>query len=148
MHRSYKEILDRIEEPPKWWDENAVPRYVDFAPEQMGVYDDCVVFALISCQHCAQEFKVAMSDNHMERFKYWKLWLEKDGKGAQSKPNPRSIAIGFHYGDPPNHDCVGDTENCNDIEILEVWAKNNNYKWERHKDIEKEANQANDGVFI
>lgn len=30
----------------------------------------------------------------------------------------------FHYGDPPAHDCVGDTMNSEPVRILEFWQVN------------------------
>jgi hypothetical protein len=51
----------------------------------------------------------------------------------------------LHYGDPPNHGCVGDTMNCEDISIKEFWEKPRNSKreWTRRRKYEIK-NQAED----
>jgi hypothetical protein len=36
MHRYYKDILDRIVEPPTWFDDYGVPRFGDVSPRQLG----------------------------------------------------------------------------------------------------------------
>jgi hypothetical protein len=33
MLQHYEDILSRIAEPPRWFDEQGVPRYCEFAPE-------------------------------------------------------------------------------------------------------------------
>ena len=36
MHQHYKDILDRIAEPPVWFDEHGVPRFGDFSPRNLS----------------------------------------------------------------------------------------------------------------
>ena len=41
MFTEYSDILDKIPEPPQWWDEHRVPRYVEFAPHLVAdIYAD------------------------------------------------------------------------------------------------------------
>ena len=41
MFTEYNDILKKIAEPPLWWDENRVPRYVEFAPQYIAdIYSD------------------------------------------------------------------------------------------------------------
>jgi len=42
----------------------------------------------------------------------------------------------LHYGDPPRHGCVGDTMNCDDLEVLEVWHRPAFGDFERHPELE------------
>lgn len=46
----------------------------------------------------------------------------------------------LHYGDPPSHGCVGDTENCYDLRVVEFWEKSYDrpvdIKWARHPEFE------------
>lgn len=42
-----------------------------------------------------------------------------------------------HYGDPPIHHCVGDTENCDDLQIVEFWEKVD-FEWVRLPEYEIE----------
>jgi hypothetical protein len=38
----------------------------------------------------------------------------------------------FHFGDPPRHDCVGDTMNSDLVQILEFWSRDNpEHRWGR-----------------
>jgi hypothetical protein len=63
MHTTYADILDRINEPPKWFDEHAVPRYCDFAPREVAyIYAQEAVLVLIHCQNCKAGFRVAFSE--------------------------------------------------------------------------------------
>jgi hypothetical protein len=32
MHNHYDDILDRIDEPPTWFDDYGVPRFCEFSP--------------------------------------------------------------------------------------------------------------------
>ena len=36
MHQHYKDILDRIDEAPTWFDDYGVPRFGDFSPSRLG----------------------------------------------------------------------------------------------------------------
>lgn len=122
MHRHYKDILDKIEEAPQWFDENGVPRYCAFAPQQIAdIYADEVALLLIACQNCGQRFEVVVSsgamDNMMKRTRV-SYWIE-DGT--------------IHYGDPPNIQCcpAGPTMNCEDIRVLQFWRRGRLSEWER-----------------
>lgn len=109
MHASYEDILSRISEPPRWFDENAVPRYCRFEPKRAAnIYAKEVVFLLICCQACRKEFRVAISSGEL-------------------KPVlARQIGIGkLRYGDPPNVSCcaAGNTMNSVSLRVLEYWFK-------------------------
>jgi hypothetical protein len=110
MHTSYSDIKSRIAEEPQWYDSNGVPRYDEF---EVGacpdIYTDQVVLMRIACQACKREFKVEMHGD-------W--WRPLD--------HPRNL----HYGDPPAHDCVGDSMNCVDLEVLQAWRMAD-LRWER-----------------
>jgi hypothetical protein len=61
MHQHYEDILSRIAEPPRWFDEDGVPRYCEFAPDRIAnIYaDECALLA-IECQSCARPFLVTL----------------------------------------------------------------------------------------
>ena len=116
MLASYEDIRKRIPEEPTWYDQNGVPRYGDFTPkDHHNIYSNHVALLLIHCQDCGEKFKVAMGDG---------IWNSRD-----------FIPKNLHYGDPPRHNCVGDTMNCDDIAVLEVWAKED-MEWVRHPEME------------
>lgn len=102
MKAYYQDILLRISEEPKWYDQNGVPRFDEFHPKYCpNIYTRQVFLLNIACQACSKEFRVEMHSNWWEPIEY-----------------PREL----HYGDPPIHSCVGDSMNCEDLEILEAWS--------------------------
>jgi hypothetical protein len=116
MHHHYDDITGRIKEPPLWYDENGVPRYCEFGPDEgASIYARQIALLEIACQACGERFMVAMSwtpslcatDQHD-----WSLAdLIQDGS--------------IHYGDPPNADCcgIGASMNCEDLRVVEFWVR-------------------------
>lgn len=122
MKSNYEDIFSRIAEEPKWYDQNGCPRYDDFRPELCpDIYSHQVVLLKIACQECRRIFFVEMHKG---------CW--------ESLGNPKKL----HYGDPPNHNCVGDTMNCFDLEVVEAWYKDDNLQWKRKEDLEGEISES------
>ncbi len=118
MHESYEDITSRIAEEPTWYDSNGTPRYGKFTPDRCpNIYSHCVALLQIACQSCGEKFDVEMHTD---------IWSDRE-----------SIPKKWHYGDPPRHVCGGggDTMNCEDLVVLEVWNKSGAFnKWRRlHK---------------
>ena len=113
MNQAYADITERISEPPRWWDECAVPRYCAFTPRAVAnIYAVEVALVEIACQNCGTRFLVAWSRGD----------FVIDGAVQETKPfDPQT----FHYGDPPNAGCcaAGPTMNCNDLRVLECWRR-------------------------
>jgi hypothetical protein len=119
MHSNYEDITSRIKEEPTWYDCNGAPRYGKFSLEACpNIYAHQVVLLEIACQSCGAKFLVEMNG---------------DGLNPMSG-NPKKL----HYGDPPAHGCVGDTMNCEDIAVIEVWHRSWERKvpWKRLKKLE------------
>lgn len=143
MHHHYRDIMERIAEEPKWFDEEAVPRYCDFSPTEVAnIYCDEVALVLISCQACDTPFKVAFSSDknmwvihRMDRAEYIDLKTKEEQeawfKALPAFPLSANIES-LHYGDPPNIGCcpAGPTMNCMDIKVLEYWRCDYNKGWE------------------
>jgi hypothetical protein len=102
MFRHYEDILSRIAEPPRWFDEQGVPRYCEFAPDRIAnIYAHECALLDIECQNCGRVFVVALDErtaNHnvIRRPGYDPPW--------------RTLAdiIRSHeieYRDPPNVEC-------------------------------------------
>lgn len=127
MNANYEDILSRIPEPPKWFNEHAVPRFCDFSPEETAnIYATRVALVQIACQRCGREFKVCMSESGWEIFK-GKMSLKDE------------ILVGsLHYGDPPNVRCceVGPTMNCIDLRVIEYWHRGKDFEWVRDAALE------------
>ena len=116
MKTIYSDIRERIAEEPSWYDENGAPRYGKFTPRQCpDIYANVVVLMKVACQFCEEQFQVQMSS----------------GWSTFHKLPPRR----WCYGDPPIHDCVGDTMSCDGVVVLEVW-KRDKFEWEQHSELE------------
>lgn len=118
MKARFEDILNRISDPPTWWDQNGTPRYGPFHPDLCpNIYAHKVALLKIACQECGREFLVEMHDG---------IW------GGEFHPKK------LHYGDPPIHaECMaGNTMNCEDLEVLEVWEKSSMREWQRRPELE------------
>lgn len=124
MRQDYSDILTRILEPPSWYDENGTPRYGLFSPDLCpNIYADQVILLKICCQSCHKEFLVEMNQKELDIFSIL--------RGIEYKPwDLKSLP---HYGDPPIHGCVGDTMNCEDIEIIKLYQRTELLRWEEIK---------------
>lgn len=125
MLPAYNDIKSRIKEPPIWWDANGVPRYDTFTPElSCDIYAHEVALVKIACQDCHEHFMVEFN------------WNESHGLFTGRPHPPMSANPGMlHYGDPPAHGCVGDTMNCEDLEVVEFWQRAD-FDWARCPNLE------------
>ena len=130
MLRSYGDIRSRITDPIRWWDDNGVPRYCDFSPEECGVSDVVVALVEVGCQACMERFRVAVTfDRESLRQVGWRYALPTAGNIGS-----------FRYGDPPIHShgidgCVGNTMSSESIRVLEFWQRVQQ-NWMRHPEYE------------
>jgi hypothetical protein len=117
MLPSYGDIIRAAEgKKPLWYMDTGVPRFEPFKPSMVGIYHRYVVYYTIACQACHVEFNVTES------------WDER------SRPCFSKELKNLHFGDPPYHGCVGDTMNCDDIEILEFWRfHSKDFEWHLDK---------------
>jgi hypothetical protein len=129
MHHHYEDIRDRISDPPVWYDENAVPRYCNFAPSEVAdIYAAEVALVEIACQNCEKPFLVAFS-----RSISWRIMIISGIRGMTVRDIADLIRDkSLHYGDPPNFGCcaAGPAMNCNDIRVVEYWRRKH-MDWER-----------------
>jgi hypothetical protein len=130
MNAYYGDILERIAEKPKWWDENAVPRFCDFSPDQVAnIYADEVALVEIRCQCCETPFLVAFSYRDIEAHEMF---------GGRRSLAERIKDRSLHYGDPPRTGCClgGDTMNSEPHRVLQYWKKAGFREWEHAIDLE------------
>jgi len=110
MYAHYEDILSRIDAPPVWFDERAVPRYCEFGPDKVAnIYASEVALVEILCQGCAHVFHVAFS--------------ELNARGVRIAEAIRNNAL--HFGDPPNVRCcsAGATMNSEPQRVLQCWRR-------------------------
>jgi len=110
MRHDYADIRSLTREPPRWFDEYGVPRYVDFGPGKLAnIYAKEGVLAEIQCQSCERIFLVSFS-------------------AATYRGDALSAAIvanTLDYGDPPNVGCcpAGPCMCSVARRVLQYWAK-------------------------
>jgi hypothetical protein len=125
MNHHYKDIRDKLGEP-LWWDEYAVPRYCEFAPDETGdIYAREAVLLEIACQDCGTRFKVCMTTPpYTQRPSLADLVRDDE----------------VHYGDPPNAGCcaAGPTMNSVPLRVLEFWDRTVGLDWQRIPDLQRE----------
>lgn len=125
MNIDYSDILTRLGEP-LWYDENAVPRYVEFHPDHCGVYAEDVALMVIHCQNCRKPMTVACAKRR-----------RKDGYYPdKSQLDPWGQSGEFFYRDPPRHGCTGDTMLCTPVEIVQFWSQSKDGVWFRNLEYE------------
>ncbi len=122
MNHYYADIIEKLG-APKWWDEYAVPRYCDFAPNEAAyIYARQIALTQIECQGCRKSFAVAMSTGSMAGTQLSEL-----------------IAAGeLHYGDPPNANCcaAGPTMNSIPRRVVQFWMRDIR-EWKRAPEFER-----------
>jgi hypothetical protein len=131
MLHHYNDITSRIDSPPKWYDENGVPRYCDFAPDQTAdIYVDEAALVEIGCQNCGREFLVAFSRKRADLGR-----LMRNQPYVTLAADIRANRV--HYGDPPNAGCCpsGPTMNCDDRRVIEYWRRDG-FDWTRDPSLE------------
>ena len=141
MKASYTDILSRISEQPKWWDEQGTPRYCDFNPKALtNMYARACALLLIRCQFCHHEFTVAMEvdEKTKEDLNLWRAEQAKANAQTDDGPDtPPTCGFLIHYGDPPNIGCCpgGPMANCDDLNVLEFWVYEK-WDWQRLTPLE------------
>jgi len=135
MHHHYDDIRERISEEPKWFDENAVPRYCEFSPNQVScIYAREVVLAEVACQNCRKPFLVAFSVSTFDFV---------CGESLANAVGKRQL----HYGDPPNVSCCasGPAMTSDVLRIVEFWKLGSDLEWRRVPELEIVFDNEDDG---
>ena len=126
MHRCYRDILDRIADPPSWFDDYGVPRYSQFSPTQLSnIFANEAALAEVSCQSCGRRFRVALTGAFADR-------------GFSLGDEIRLHRVS--YGDPPNVECCGPGLAMGSVmhEVLQYWFRNDEIdrEWRRDPTLE------------
>jgi len=122
MLPNYEDIISRIAEPPRWFDEQGVPRYCDFAPRRIANIHarECALLA-IECQNCGRPFVVALDDRAANRKVISRPGQEREWRTLADIIRSHQI----QYRDPPNVECcpVGATMTSTTRRVLEYWER-------------------------
>ena len=123
MFQHYKDILARIAESPRWFDEQGVPRYCPFTPGAIAnIYAHECALLEIACQGCGKSFIVAIDQKGAN---------EAIAMPGQNVPWQKLADLirsqKIEYSDPPNVECCGDGPSMTSVtkRVLEYW-----YRWE------------------
>ncbi len=129
MKASYEDIIRRIKESPLWWDSDGVPRYDSFTPRMCpNIYAEEILLIEIACQFCNARFRVEQHWSKMVALWTYKRKIPKfSDQGELSR---------IHYGDPPIHDCIGDTMNCWNLRVIQFWRHDDSHNLVRDHDLE------------
>jgi hypothetical protein len=128
MFQDYSDITERIDAIPKWWDENGVPRYVEFAPHRVAnIYAVEVVLLDIACSMCLRPFQVALSGQG---------GAHRDENGVSLADQIRSGEIDYY--DPPNYGGCRDgaSTGCFNLAVVQYWRRDFLRGWERNPSLE------------
>lgn len=109
MYVPYKDILSRIEQPPRWW-WRGVPRYDEFKPEAMSVYINAALLVGGKCQFCSQPFVIGLAGGVP-------ILIQSEHQ------------LGELHDDPPYHEitgkadprCTGNSMTFDILEVIEAW---------------------------
>jgi hypothetical protein len=133
MFTEYHDITERIAEPPRWWDENRVPRYCEFSPYTIAnIYAREAVLLDVICSMCGQHFMAAMSHGGVAGQPERAVFAEEIRGGKLDE---------LDYGDPPNFgNCrSGPSTGCYELRVLQYWSRMLPAKgWTRDKELEIE----------
>lgn len=139
MRALYGDILSRIAETPRWWDENGVPRFDDFHPTAIpDIYANEAVLYRVRCQQCGRAFDVADSWS-WGRAVVGQVGPITTERLQASRLSSRVPAGRLSYGDPPRHggeECsAGDSMTSEAVLVLQFWRREG-LDWERVPSLE------------
>jgi hypothetical protein len=121
MYPLYKDIREKLG-APLWHDSHGVPRYAEFHPSLLGVYDEYAVLFLVQCQSCHQVFPCAVG--HSKHVFTSEMKVLKDVH--------EFIQDYVGWGDAPHHEdipqCAGTTMSTSVVKLLSVWEKNRHWE--------------------
>lgn len=120
MYPIYRDIRDRLGEP-LWHDEHGVPRYAEFHPKLLGIYDDWAVLFNVECQGCGRQFPCAVGRSAIN------LVVQNSLEFADKDDAQKVLYQMLSWGDAPWHDgdrqCAGTTMSTDITAILQVWRR-------------------------
>lgn len=121
MLPDYSDIRELTDREPVWYTTGGVPRYREFHPSMLGVYDKYAVLKLVGCQACGDTFLIGVG---VPRHTF--------PLGTPVEWTLEKLLEADACGDPPRHGCVGDTMSVDEYNNLEGWVREGS-DWKRVK---------------
>jgi hypothetical protein len=139
MKQYYRDIMDRIPEPPIWYDMDGVPRYCEMDPGYVSnIYADEVLFFEIACQECGTRYNVV---KYTDKFSRYESYLKYTWGKPNYPYNEREFSIEhklwkleeqISYGDPPCRVCCsGATMSSETVRGLSFWKRHPFTSWKQ-----------------
>lgn len=126
MYPIYRDLRERLGEP-LWHDRNGVPRYAEFHPSLLGIYDKYAALFLVECQACGKVFPCAAGT---------RAYLINTHGAVTTSFIPTaqdSLRFLIEWGDAPWHDeddqCSGTTMTTSIVDVLSVWERPSFEDW-------------------
>jgi hypothetical protein len=142
MKPTYIDILNNVNKPPVWYDENGAPRYEPFRPEITSNPSSSEIMLIeIKCQECGRKFIVECTHSRYHFLIKRPVTVPIKLFSEELANNPKYLPS---YGDPPFHSKYDDSNSCHagstmtsiSIRIIELWKYNEkSYKWEKMQNV-------------
>lgn len=154
MQPAYADITDRIADPPDWFTVHGVPRWGEFHPGMLGVYDKIAGLFEIACQACDRTFLIGVGWSNFATHQVevrldreqavprnvWlpledTAWIPASHIGATRTVTINEILDRFSFGDPPtagpHRQCTGATMASDGPVLRQAWRNDPQRGWER-----------------
>ena len=124
MYPIYRDLRDKLGEP-LWHDGHGVPRYAEFHPSLLGIYDDWAALFVVRCQSCGMDFDCAagLATSHRLITYPGKPPFAFEERNDPMKVLPHVVG----WGDAPwHHDasqCSGTTMTTMIVRLRQVWRR-------------------------
>jgi hypothetical protein len=117
MYPIYRDLRDKLGKP-EWHDQHGVPRYAEFHPKHLGIYDTYAALFLVQCQACHRTFPCAVGSPH---------YLLQNNEVVMLNDIFAFLEREVSWGDAPWHDddsqCAGTTMSTSVVKLLSVWER-------------------------
>jgi hypothetical protein len=136
MHAWYDDITSRIAMRPVWYDENRVPRYSTFSPEDCAniFASECALIEIV-CQECLRTFFVCETKRHLNQSLADRLRENIENMTGVCGEPPRHGVRDVKEITSRFHCLAGDTMSSLALRVVEYW-KRSHLEWIRDPSLE------------
>lgn len=128
MYPRYEDIREKLGEP-LWHDYEGVPRYKEYHPRLLGVYDSISCLFVVECQACAQKFDCARGI--CPAFEVMRGFLPTEDFNTIFEEK-KALEYLLSWGDAPFHGgCMGETMSTSIVAVKQFWKREGIGDWEK-----------------